>query len=191
MRFPRPPKNVFLAPLGRFRAPKSRRIKFVGPFLAPPSILRGIQNRPKSPKWSQNARKEPTPVLPWRAPGADLLQGSILGAVFDNNSMIFDTFLMICWAIVSSFLWKSCKTLASIWVETNVVNRCFPQISILVKFTGAAVLRPLAASNRMNFLTDPRRAGFPPLGRAVPLALRASIKYWRVPWALQHLSSFA
>ena len=89
MRFPNPPKNDFLAPLGHIRTPTSRRIQFFGPFLAPPWILRGPQNRPKSFKWRQNDRKERTPVLPGRAPGADLFQGSILGPIFDNNWMTF------------------------------------------------------------------------------------------------------
>ena len=50
MRFPGPHKNEFLAPLGRVRTPKSRRIQFFGSFLAPPWILRDPQNHPKSAK---------------------------------------------------------------------------------------------------------------------------------------------
>ena len=104
MRFPGPPKNDFLAPSGRVRAPKSHRIHFFGPFLAPPWILRGPQNRPKSPKWRQNGRKEQTPVLPGGAPGANLFPGSILGAIFEAFWMIFDGLLMIFWHIFFIFI---------------------------------------------------------------------------------------
>ena len=104
MRFPGPPKNDFLAPSGRVRTPKSRRIQFFGPFLAPPWILRGPQNRPKSPKWRQNGRKERTPVLPGGAPGANLFPGSILGAIFDAFWMIFDGLLMIFWPFFFIFI---------------------------------------------------------------------------------------
>ena len=48
MTFSDPSKNDFSAPLGRFWAPKNRRIEFFGSFLAPPWILRGPQNRLKS-----------------------------------------------------------------------------------------------------------------------------------------------
>ena len=48
MHFPSPPKNNFLAPLGRFGRPQSRRIEFFGSFLAPPWILRDPKNHPKS-----------------------------------------------------------------------------------------------------------------------------------------------
>ena len=37
-------QNLFFSPFGRPRAPKSRRIEFFGPFLAPPRILRGPKN---------------------------------------------------------------------------------------------------------------------------------------------------
>ena len=47
-------QNYFLAPSGRVQMPKSRRIQFFGPFLAPPWILRGPQNHPKSAKSHQH-----------------------------------------------------------------------------------------------------------------------------------------
>ena len=115
MCFPSPFKNDFWAPLNCFRMPASRRIEFFGSFLAPPWILRGPQNRPKSPKWRQNGRKERTPVLPGGAPGANLFPGSILGAIFDAFWMIFDGFLMIFWPIFLHFYQnlakKTCKYL--------------------------------------------------------------------------------
>ena len=48
MRFSTPSKNDFLAPFGRPGVPKSRRIEFFGPFLAPPWILREPKNHQKS-----------------------------------------------------------------------------------------------------------------------------------------------
>ena len=138
-----PKTNVFfnpllhflLAPLDRFRMPASRRIEFFGLFLAPPWILRGRQNQPKSPKWRQNCWKERTPVLPGRAPGADLFPGSILGPILDDFWMMFDGFLMLfwvncLWSFVRSICKKLAKVLRTIKQQINVINRFFPQISI-------------------------------------------------------------
>ena len=61
MRFSTPSKNDFLAPFGRPVVPKSRRIEFFGPFLAPPWILRDPQNRPKSNFNIKNRQKKQMP----------------------------------------------------------------------------------------------------------------------------------
>ena len=90
MCFSSPSKNYFLAPLGRFRTPKSRRIEFSNPFLAPPWILRDPQNRPKSPKWRQNGSQIISGALTfWGSKNrlaSKVVFGPLLGVIF----VIFD-----------------------------------------------------------------------------------------------------
>ena len=101
MRFPSPPKNVFLAPSGRVRTPKSRRIQFFGPFLAPPWILRGPQNHPKSAKWRQKAPKIIPSLLlelSWNRPFSKIAPRTFLGIIFNGFGWIFNEFQHSFWS---------------------------------------------------------------------------------------------
>ena len=92
MCFPGPSKNDFLRSRDRFRTPKSRRIEFLGSFLAPHWIFWGLQNRPKSTKWRQKgvARMKDGATF-WRF-GTELSFESLLG-----------TILVDLWSLVGSF----------------------------------------------------------------------------------------
>ena len=75
--FPNAFQNLFFPPFDRPGAPKSRRIDFFGPFLAPGPISRGPKNRPKSTKWRQNAEKKVRRPAQNRLPGIDLFPRSL------------------------------------------------------------------------------------------------------------------
>ena len=100
MCFPGPSKNIFFHSQDRSRTPKSRRINFFGSFLAPPWILRGPQNHPKSAKWRQKAPKiipslllelswNPFPRYPPR---------TLLGIIFNDFGRIFNEFQHSFWS---------------------------------------------------------------------------------------------
>ena len=102
MRFSTPSKNDFLAPFGRPVVPKSRRIEFFGPFLAPPWILREPKNHPKSIFNIKN------------------LQKKVLGGrprVVQRQSCFQDRFLVDFGWIFDGFGW--------IWMDFGIISKGF------------------------------------------------------------------
>jgi len=87
-------QNLFFPPVGRQSAPKSRRIDFFGPFLAPPRIFRGPQNRQKSSKWCQNASKKYQSEALIDAPAFRLRPKAPPKRSWVPFSLIWDGFLM-------------------------------------------------------------------------------------------------
>ena len=101
MCFPGPSKNVFFRSQDRSRTPKSRRIDFLGSFLAPPWILRGPQNHPKSAKWRQKAPKIIPSLLlelSWNRPFSKIAPRTFLGIIFNDFGWIFNEFQHSFWS---------------------------------------------------------------------------------------------
>ena len=100
MHFSNPSKNNFLSPRDRFQTPKSRRIEFCSLFLAPPWILRGPQNHPKSATWHKMASRK----LYRGDPGTNLLPRPSLKRSWAPFWLIFGRCLMVFKSILNQHL---------------------------------------------------------------------------------------
>ena len=95
-------KHFFFAPRTAPGHLKVAVLIFVGSFLAPPWILRGPQNHPKSAKWRQKAPKIIPSLLlelSWNRPFSKIAPRTFLGIIFNdfgwilmNFSIAFDPF---------------------------------------------------------------------------------------------------
>ena len=87
-------QNLFFPPFGRQSAPKSRRIDFFGPLLAPPRIFRVPKKVPKIVQVSPKASKKVSRALTFWDPGVELMSGSVLQCSWAPILSILGRFLM-------------------------------------------------------------------------------------------------